>query len=135
MKTSPTLPVAAERAWNLWLWLEGRVADFPVHARHGVGQRILGTSLDLLDTLVRAAYSPRGSESRSHHLREANARLALLRLMLRGAHELRWISTAQHDHAMAAQGEAPAAARDLLRPDGAVAERRANPWPSRRAVM
>ena len=95
-----TLPIAVERAYDIWLWLDGRVTDFPTAARHGVGHRILDASVDLLDAYLQAAYAPRSSPEATAALGRANQRLALLRLLLRGARERRYLSIAQHDHAI-----------------------------------
>jgi hypothetical protein len=100
MASRPTLPVAVERAYAAWLWLDARVTDFPTHARHGVGKRILDASIDLLDAYLRATYAPARSGEASAALVFANQRLALLRLLLRGARERRYLSVDQHEHAI-----------------------------------
>lgn len=102
MKARPTLPVAVDRAYDLWLWLDERVAHFSVHARHSLGQRILDDALELLDALVRASYAPRASGARLDALERGRHRVAMLTLLLRGARERRHISVDQHEHAMKA---------------------------------
>jgi hypothetical protein len=93
------LPAAVERTYDLWLWLDARVADFPVHARHGIGRRMLDTVLDLLAALLRAAYAPRGTDRLCAALDSANEHAALLRLLLRGARERRYLAVGQYEHA------------------------------------
>lgn len=95
-----SMPVAAERAYELWIWLEARVADFPTTARHGLGHRMLDAAVDLLDAYLRAAYASRQSPTLTEALTTANQRLALLRYLLRGARERRYVSVPQHEHAM-----------------------------------
>ena len=99
MKKTPSLPVAVERAYDLWLWLDARVVDFPVHARQSLGRRMLDAALDVLAALLRATYAPRDSAYASDALTFANERLALLRLLVRGARDRRYLAIAQHEHA------------------------------------
>ena len=94
-----TPPVAVDRAYELWLWLEGRVQDFPTAQKHQLGRRILDGAIDAMDALLQATYSPRGSAERPRALHHANHRLALVRLLLRGARERRLLSIDQHEHA------------------------------------
>jgi hypothetical protein len=95
----PPLPVAIERAYELLVWLDGRVHDFPAAARSMVGRRIVDAAVDLLDELLGATYAPGGSEAARSALERANGRLALLRLLVRLARDRRYLSTAQHEHA------------------------------------
>jgi hypothetical protein len=99
VRARPTLPVAVERAYDLWLWLDARVVDFPAHARHSMGRRTLDAAIDLLEALLAATYAPARSAEAARALADANRRLALLRLLLRGARERRYVSVAQHEHA------------------------------------
>lgn len=98
MNNRPSVPVAVERAYDLWLWLDARVTDFPVTARHSLGPRVLGAIVDVMDLLTRAAYTPRDSPRRLEALLEASHRLALLRLLLRGCRERKYLSVSQHEH-------------------------------------
>lgn len=91
---SRSLPIALDDAYTLWLWLDARVMDFPTGARRTHGDAILVDVLALLDALLRAHHG-RGDERR-RWLDEANARIARLRLLVRGARELRRISPEQH---------------------------------------
>ncbi|MEZ4298578.1 MAG: four helix bundle protein [Polyangiaceae bacterium] len=92
--------MAVERAYDLWLWLDARVTDFPAHARHGVGHAILGASIDLMTSLLRATYTPREDPRAREALAASNGHLALLRLLLRGARERRYLAIGQHEHAV-----------------------------------
>ncbi len=100
MNSPPTLPVAVERAYDLWLWLDAHVARFTTHARHSLGQRILDDALALLDALVAATYAPKASNTRREALDRARHRATMLTLLLRGARDLRHLSVGQHEHAM-----------------------------------
>ena len=99
MKPSPSVPVAVERSWQLWLWLDARVADLPNPVRAGLGHRLVETTLHVLDLLVRASYLPADSPDRIVHLMEVRHRLTFLGLLLRGARERRYLSLPQYDHA------------------------------------
>ena len=100
IKPKASLPVAVERAYDIWLWLEARLVDFPVAARHGMGRHVGDAAVGALDALLEAAYAPRGSPATAIALERANQRLALLRLLLRGARERRYLSIDQHNHAI-----------------------------------
>lgn len=97
--SSFTPPIAVDRAYDLWLWLEGRVADFPTVVRHQLGQRILDTVLELMNQLLIATYSTGRSAERLQALNHSNQRIAFLRMLLRGARERRHISIDQHEFA------------------------------------
>lgn len=96
----PTVPVAVERAYDLWLWLDAHAVNLPAHARAALGARVLDASLDLLDTLLKTAYEPRGSTARPSLLRHANQRVALLRYLLRGLRDRKHLSADQHAYAI-----------------------------------
>lgn len=93
---SASLPEVVDRVHALWVWLDGRVVDFPAHARSLLGARVLATVLDLLDLVLQAAYEVRTSATLPALLRQGNQRVALLRFLLRGARERRYLSTEQH---------------------------------------
>jgi hypothetical protein len=95
----PTLPLAVDDAYTLWMYLDGRVHDFPTAARHGLGARLLDAALDLVDTLLQATYAPRSSPTRRDALARANQRIAFLRILLRGARERHYLSVDQSEHA------------------------------------
>lgn len=93
------LPVVVDRCYDLWLWIDARVSDFRVEARHGLGQQLRDASFALLDALVRATFAQRGSSIRVEALDAANHRIALLRLTVRGARDRKLLSLDQHAHA------------------------------------
>ena len=97
--TPPTPPVAVETTYALWLWLDARVIDWPTHARPALGARILDGVLTLLDHLTRAAFVARDDPAFAALLREANHRVAFLRLLLRGAFERRYLAADPYQHA------------------------------------
>jgi hypothetical protein len=91
-----TRPVAVERAYALWLWLDARIVDLPVPARATLVVRVGDASLGLLDVLLMAAYEPRASAELPVLLRDAARRATLLRYLVRGMHERRYLSHTQH---------------------------------------
>jgi hypothetical protein len=90
---------AVEAGYACWMWLDARVGTFPVAARRQMGHRLLDAVLDALTATVEAAYLKPGGR-RVGCLELANRRLALARLLLRGARERRYVSIAQHEHAI-----------------------------------
>ena len=94
-----TPATVVEDAYQAWLWLDERVASFSAVARRHVGHRVLDVALDVISALTEAAYSPAGP-ARVELLGFANRRLALLRILLRGARDRRHLSIRQHEHAM-----------------------------------
>lgn len=95
----PTPSSLVEQSYALWLWLDERVVDWPSHAKPALGRAVLTTALALLDQLTRASFTPRREAQHGLALREANHRVAFLRLLLRGARERRFLSPAQHTFA------------------------------------
>lgn len=86
-------------AYQAWLWLDARVASFPVAARRQMGHRLLDAVLDALAATIEATYLPRG-RARMERLGDANRRLAVARILLRGSRDRRYLSVDQHEHAM-----------------------------------
>ena len=72
---SASLPEVVDRVHALWVWLDGRVVDFPAHARSLLGARVLATVLDLLDLVLQAAYEVRTSATLPALLRQSNQRV------------------------------------------------------------
>jgi len=87
--------MAVRKAYDLWLWLDGRLVDFPAAARPLVGRRISDAAIDLVDALVAATYAPRAGDQRAAELVRANRRLALLKLLVRGACDRHYLSRDQ----------------------------------------
>ena len=96
----PSLPNAAvvEEAYQFWLWLDARVASFPVLARRQMGHRMLEAALEALVNTTEAVYS-RG-HARLDCLHAVNRSLAVARILLRGARDRRYVSLDQHDYAL-----------------------------------
>lgn len=93
-----TPPVVAEHAFATWIWIEQRARDWPAYARRGLGARVVDTTLDAVVGTVDASFLPRGAV-RIRELERVNRALSRLRILLRGARELRYISVDQHEHA------------------------------------
>ncbi|MBI4705673.1 MAG: four helix bundle protein [Deltaproteobacteria bacterium] len=93
------LPAVVELGYGAWLWLDERCAAFPAAARRQLGHRILDAALDALADTTEAAVLPRG-QAREARLCAANRALTLLRILLRGARDRRYLSVGQHEHAM-----------------------------------
>ena len=94
-----SLSSVVEHAYASWLWLDERVAAFPVHARRQLGHRLLDATLDSLTALVEASYAKRGPV-RHQALVLASRRLTLARLLMRGARDRHHLSISQHEHGM-----------------------------------
>jgi len=71
--------VVVQQTYDLALWVVRKVEKFPRSYRFSVGDRMVARSLDLLETLVEAAYS---SDKRSA-LERANQSVNSLRYLLR----------------------------------------------------
>ena len=94
--THASLPEVVERVYQLWLWLDARVMSFPASARASLGAHLLDHVLRVLDHTTRAAWLPRDAPTLPAVLNEANHRVAMARMLLRGAHDRRHLSDAQH---------------------------------------
>ena len=93
------LASVVEDAYQAWLWIDARVASFPVAARRQLGHRLLDAILAALTATTDAVYLPRGGERREC-LRHVSRRLVLVRLLLRGSRDRRYLGVDQHEHAM-----------------------------------
>jgi len=85
------------RTYDLVLWLFPRTAKFPKVLRHTLTNRVEGTALDLLGTLLRAN-RVRGDD-RLRALDEADARLDALRFLVRLSTDLGFLSLRQYEYA------------------------------------
>jgi len=85
-------PVVVGRAYDFVLWLLPKVEDFPRAHRFTVGERLTANGLDLLMTLVEAAYARQKSEL----LEEASRRVNSTRYLLRIAKDLKLMSTSSY---------------------------------------
>lgn len=100
-KSSRSIPVAVEEAYNTWIWLDAHIVNLPSHVRAATGARILLTIIDVMAILQRAAYEPRGSTDLPQLLRTTNQQIALLRLLTRGLRDRHQLSPDQHAHVAA----------------------------------
>lgn len=91
----PGPPIVVQRVYEAALWLIPKAMRFPRAHRFTVGDRIVNHSLDLLETLAAAAYSPQ----RGPLLERANQRVNGLRFLLRLAKDLKLLSVDAYGHA------------------------------------
>jgi hypothetical protein len=91
--------VVAEHAYGTWLWIEERVSAFPRDARRELGHRAALAALDALCATTEACFLPRGPK-RAELLMGASRSLTVLRILLRGARDRRYLAIGQHEHAM-----------------------------------
>ncbi len=89
-----TLPQAVQDCHNLVVWLIPQLDKFPRNRRFTLGERIETAILEVLETLVEAAYS----RERRPLLKQANIRLAVVRHLWRAAYELKVISVKRFEH-------------------------------------
>lgn len=95
-----TPPIIIRSAYQLLLYIDERVANYPAAARPGLGRRTLDVILDITGELTAAAYAPRKSEARHRKLSSASSKLTFLRLLLRAARDRRYLSKGQYEHTM-----------------------------------
>lgn len=101
MRTTPSVPAAVERAYDLLVWLDLHLVQLPAHTRAALGAHCLDASVRLLGALLDAAYAPREGGQRTMALRDANRHLTLLRDLVRALHDRRHLSHEQRVHAAA----------------------------------
>lgn len=78
------------------MWLLPKVERFPKLYRNNVTQRMMNVLLDFQEALLEA-HSYDG-KIRLRHLRHADAHLNKLRVYLRLAYDLKWLSYGQYEH-------------------------------------
>ncbi len=81
-----------------------RTRDFPKAVRFTFATRIDGLCLDVLELLAEARYAD--VRTRAALLRQADGRLARLRVLLRLAHERRYLARSGFEHAARGVDEA-----------------------------
>lgn len=91
------------RTYDLLTWLLPKSEKFPKPYRYTLTQRMMSALLDFQEALF-DAQSQQGS-TRQKHLRAADAHLNKLRLYLRLAHHLGWLSHGQYRHVSAMVAE------------------------------
>jgi hypothetical protein len=94
--TSPEMPIFT-RTFDLLGWLLQVSHHFPRAHRHDFTKRLLDAAFELREYLEEA--NLRRGEARRERLVRADEALAKLRLYLRLASQLGWLSAAQHGHA------------------------------------
>lgn len=87
MAKQPTHPVIVQKLYDVLLWVTPLVSKFPKDKRYTIGNRMESLLIDILETLVEAAYSPKKKEL----LTKANMDLEKFRFLARLAKDLRFI--------------------------------------------
>lgn len=85
---------AVQKAYDINLWLLGRIERFPRNYKFTLGDRLQATAIDLALALLEAAHS----RSKQAPLYRANRLLDQLRLLVRMAHAVRLLSQDQYQH-------------------------------------
>jgi len=88
-----SLPAAVTKAYDVLLWLINHVGKFPRSHRFVLGDRIESRMLNVLESLVLAAYA----RDKREHLRQANGEVQVLRLLVRAGKDLGFTSTKQYE--------------------------------------
>ena len=73
-------PLAVEKAYDFVLWLLPKVENFSRNYRFTVGERLTAEGLDLLTSLVEAAYARQKAELLEQASRKVNSTRYLLRI-------------------------------------------------------
>ena len=87
-------PILLVKWYDATKWLLERVEAFPKNQRFVFGQRIADRTLDILEVLVEASYSPRKADL----LARANRELEVLRWLIRMATDLKLFTPKQYEH-------------------------------------
>lgn len=89
--------VIFSRTFDLLTWLLPKSERFPRVYRSTLTQRLMDAALDVNEALTSAqAHTGR---ARQVALRDADVALSRVRLYLRMAHHMRWLSAGQYEHA------------------------------------
>jgi hypothetical protein len=92
---TPEAAIVVQRAYDLALWLIRKVEKFPRSYRFSIGDRVVARALDVLERLVRAAYSG----DKRPLLEQANEDVNSLRMLIRLAVDLNLLSADSHEFA------------------------------------
>ena len=87
-KNDDGAPVAVTKAYDFVLWLLPKVENFPKAHKFTLGDRLSANGLDLLTSLVEAAYA----RDKVGLLDQASRKVKSTRLLLRLAKDLKLIS-------------------------------------------
>jgi len=91
---SDKTPQAVQADHELIRWLIPQLDKFPRQRRFTLGERLEGALLDVLESLLEAAYT----RAKQQALQRANLRLEIARHLWRLAHELEIVSTRRYAH-------------------------------------
>ena len=83
-------------------WILTTVERFPKQARFTIGQRLIDSSLDIVEHIIEAIYT----KKRAHILDSINLSLEKQRVLFRIAHDRRYLSTQQYEYIVKALDEA-----------------------------
>ena len=92
---TPEMPIFT-RTFDLLMWLLPAVNHFPRAYRHTYTRRLLDAAFDLRERLEEANLCK--GRARKERLQQADEALARLRMYLRLAARLTWLSTGQYQH-------------------------------------
>lgn len=84
---------ALARTYDLLLWIIPQLEKFPKSQRFLLGDRIESRLLEVMDLLIRAAYT----KNKTQFLREANLALEQLRHLVRLVKDLRYLSVKKYE--------------------------------------
>ena len=87
-------PVLLVKWYDVTKWLLDRVDSFPKNQRFVFGQRLADRTLNILEVLVNATYSPRKAEL----LARANRDIEVLRRLIRMATDRKLLTPRQYEH-------------------------------------
>jgi hypothetical protein len=87
-------PVLLVKWYDVTKWLLERVDSFPKNQRFIFGQRIADRTLNILEVLVEAAYSPRKGDL----LARANRDIEVLRWLIRMATDRKLLTPRQYEY-------------------------------------
>ena len=87
-------PAVVQKLYDVLLWVSPIVAKFPKDKRYTVGQRMESLLLDILETLVEAAYS----KDKRALLQRANADLEKFRFLARLSKDLQFINLRRFEY-------------------------------------
>ena len=93
--TTPTVPVALEKAYGLALWLVAKTESMPRSHRFTLGERLYSQTLDLVSSLTQATFS----RDKSRALESAGERVNSLRILVRLAKDIKLFSFDSYTHA------------------------------------
>jgi hypothetical protein len=86
---------ALTKTYDLIVWLIPTLEKFPKSQRFLLGDRIQAVLLDILEHLIRAAYS----KNKESALREANFKLETVRYLIRLCKDLKYLSIKRYEFA------------------------------------